>query len=78
MGVQRMRDRVQRMQVECATNATTPGCNECEIGVQQMRERVQQMQRQVQQMQVRDERDYGSNGCSIRGARIVPRGAVCG
>ena len=25
-------DGVQQMQVECATNATTPGCNKCDNG----------------------------------------------
>jgi hypothetical protein len=94
---------VQRMRIECATNATTPGCNKCERrtlkpsamnakrgatnagsnrcftrcnecdGVQRMRQRM----RQVQRMRLRDERDYGSNGCSIGYARIVPRGAAC-
>jgi hypothetical protein len=77
---------VQRMRTG-ATNAAVQrmrtGCNECGRRVQRMRQlmrrrrRVQRMrtatnaQNGMQRMRMRDERDYGSNECSIGGANCA-------
>jgi hypothetical protein len=68
-------DGVQQMQVECAANATTPGCNKCDNGCNECGQGgCNECGNEC------DDDSDGCNGCGWQrmpengGARFVPRG----